>query len=480
MRRRTPRLRTILASITVVTTVLALGVAGALLMVTSYLHRSTTSLAASVESVRLAEEAEIALLLHARATDPVERGDIERDLRAMLTDARRYITNDEEAQIVSAAQADAEAYMTAANDSNLTQADRGRPLEQAYRALDALVGINQEQAREAQEAATRLDESANAIAIAAGVILLAVAVALLWWLEARAFRPVLSLASAMDRFGRGDRQARSEETGPAELADMARRFNEMAAALGAQREAQMTFLAGVAHDLRNPLGALRMSVSTFGPERPLPPEHRVRRTLELVGRQVTRLERMIEDLLDMAHIESGQLDLRMGEHDARDLVRGVVQLFDATSPQHPLSVDMPRAPVVLHCDPVRIEQVVTNLVSNAIKYSPSGGRVEVTLEAEDGGVLLAVTDHGIGLSDEDRSRLFEPFRRVGLSREAIPGVGLGLYVVHRIVAAHGGRMAVESELGRGSTFRVWLPSDASSVSTSTRSTRPDDHARGAV
>jgi signal transduction histidine kinase len=165
---------------------------------------------------------------------------------------------------------------------------------------------------------------------------------------------------------------------------------------------------------------------------------------------------MISDFLDAALVESGQLELRMELRDLRDLVRSTADLFAETSSAHRLVLTLPNEACPAWIDPVRIEQVTSNLLSNAIKYSPSGGAVEVRLQCQESECLLSVTDHGLGMSPETRARLFEPFRR-GLSREDIPGVGLGLFVVQRIVDAHQGRIEVESSPAAGSTFRVYLP-----------------------
>ena len=118
---------------------------------------------------------------------------------------------------------------------------------------------------------------------------------------------------------------------------------------------------------------------------------------------------------------------------------------------------------MIRCDPLRIEQVITNLLSNAIKYSPEGGRVDVAVAPQEDGAVISVTDQGLGISEEDQQRLFEPFRRVGLSMETIPGVGLGLFVVRRIVEAHHGRIDVTSARGKGSSFRIWIPSSPDST-----------------
>jgi signal transduction histidine kinase len=111
----------------------------------------------------------------------------------------------------------------------------------------------------------------------------------------------------------------------------------------------------------------------------------------------------------------------------------------------------------VHCDPFRIEQVLNNLISNAIKYSPAGGNIELNVEQSHDDVLFQVSDHGMGIPEEELPYIFEPFRRVKIVKGDIPGVGLGLSVVRRIVQAHSGRIEVESRLGKGTTFRVRLP-----------------------
>jgi signal transduction histidine kinase len=286
---------------------------------------------------------------------------------------------------------------------------------------------------------------------------LALTASLLWWMRTQAFQPVLELASAMERFGRGEHDVRAEERGPTELRDMVERFNQMAAALTAQRQAQVAFLAGVAHDLRNPLSALSLSVSLIDPNQPLPPEPRVRRTIELVRRQLKKLERMVNDLMEMTKVQAGKLDLHVESHDLARLVRDVVDLFDAIEPNPRIELSLPAEPVLVECDALRIEQVMSNLISNALKYSPNARKVEVRLTRESGEACLSVQDYGIGISDEDQRRLFEPFQRAGLSKDTVPGTGLGLYVVQRLVSAHAGRIEVSSRPGEGARFTVRLP-----------------------
>lgn len=238
---------------------------------------------------------------------------------------------------------------------------------------------------------------------------------------------------------------------------MVHQFNAMGEALARQHHTRLAHLAGVAHDLRNPLAALQMSAALVDPDEPLPPEPEVRRALGLVRRQVTRLNRMVDDLLDAAQIDAGRLALEPRDTDLRDVVQEVMTLFKDVSPIHILESEVPETPLLVRCDPLRIEQTLSNLVSNAIKYSPRGGTVRVRAYQEEAAAKVSVSDEGIGMEEADVGQVWTPFRRTGISSEAIPGVGLGLWTAKRIVEAHQGTILVESALGKGSTFTLVLP-----------------------
>lgn len=330
-------------------------------------------------------------------------------------------------------------------------------LNAARTALEQLVEFNVEEARAAQAQANRWDRLAILGGTTLAVLLLVGMAAVLFWLRRFVLRPVMQVSRALRHFGSGSRRIQAPETGPTELRDMARTFNEMAASLARQQEDQLTFLAGVAHDLRNPLSALKMSTALVDPSRSEISPERLQKMLALVRRQVARLDRMVGDLLDASRIEAGQLELQLEERDARELARAVVELYQSTGPSHELSLSLPETPVPLRCDGARIEQVLNNLVSNALKYSPAGSRVEVTVAQLGEDVLLSVADQGIGISAEEQHSLFAPFRRAKGARSQAPGVGLGLSVTRRIAEAHGGTIEVDSQPGRGSVFRVRLP-----------------------
>ncbi|HEX5749507.1 MAG TPA: HAMP domain-containing sensor histidine kinase [Archangium sp.] len=449
---------------------LALAGAASLIILTTYLHRTTESMGSAVEGVRLAEALQVDLLSLYRLSDSLLRipadsprsfAAIESGLRLHLDEARRNAWSSEEQALISEAERTISNYLLARESvANLPPVEASRQLvprlEEALAVLDRLVVFNVNEARGIQLQADRWDQLANLGGICVAALLVLGGGSLLWWMRRFVFRPLLDMSRAMRRFGTGRKRTRAPESGPVELRDMARTFNEMANSLARQQEEQLTFLAGVAHDLRNPLSALKMSAALVTSGRPIP-EERMQKTMALVRRQVARLDRMVGDLLDATRIEAGRFELSLEERDVRELATSVVELYLAGGSSHDLRLHLPEEPVLLSCDATRVEQVLHNLVSNALKYSQGGSRVDVIVGREGEEAVLSVVDRGIGISSEELRTLFAPFRRTGRAREKAPGVGLGLSVARRIVEAHGGRIAVESRPGEGSTFHVRLP-----------------------
>ena len=450
MATRTPGLRRTLLAVTLGGALIAFAISATLVALSTGMHRTTATTAAAVRGVHAAEELQATLRRHSRAIEPSERARLTREITTAVSSIEQYVTAPQGRDALAAVRRTTTEYLYSVGADAALR-------DEALAALDALVAANLDKTRIAVASAEDLDRVANAVGIGVAIVLVPLASVLLWWVKTRAFRPLFALAGAMARFGRGERETRAVPQGPTELRMMATQFNEMANALESQRAALLAFLGGIAHDLRTPLSTLAIACEVPPPDAPLPPEPAVRRKLDLVQRQVDRLDRMVTDLLDTAHIEAGRLELQVRTEDARELVRGVGELFAAASPGHHLRVTVPETDVPVRCDPMRIEQVLTNLVSNAIKYSPEGGDVDLELAVAGPDAVIRVSDHGIGLSAAEHAEIFQPFRRARRARDTAPGVGLGLSVAKRIVEAHAGHIEVDSEPGRGATFRVFVP-----------------------
>jgi two-component system sensor histidine kinase VicK len=188
----------------------------------------------------------------------------------------------------------------------------------------------------------------------------------------------------------------------------------------------------------------------------------VQRYVGIIELTANRLASLTEDLLDVSRLQQGVLPLRPQETDVAALIESVIGRLREQSAAHRLVPVLEHAPCPLVIDPDRIEQVVENLLGNAIKYAPDGGEIRVTLAPEASGILLSVRDSGIGLPEGMSERIFEPFGRApnAVGRN-IEGLGLGLYICRQIAEQHGGRLWAESEgEGRGTTMRLWLPTAA--------------------
>jgi signal transduction histidine kinase len=405
-----------------------------------------TDMAANLESVRDTQEVKIDLLEHARTTNPIVLRKIETDMLAQLDAERGVVSPGVEEHLLAEAQDEVHSYI-----EHQTETSRSA----AYDAVDALVRENSIQAANARNAAIHWTVTTTVIGVTVAALLALATATALWWLRSYVISPMLSISAAMGRFARGDRAARAGVSGAAELREVATRFNQMAATLAAERESELTFYAGVAHDLRTPLTSVKLAVGMIRPDRPLPPEDRMRSLLSRIGKQVASLERMIGDVADLSSAETGRLELRLQETDLAHVVREALDALDTDAVVRVRFTASGSTPV--RVDPMRLGQVVHNLTSNALKYSPPDRPVEVRVSAVGDVATLEVRDEGPGISHDDLQRVFEPFRRVGLERAKIAGSGLGLFVSRQIVEAHHGRIEVDSTLGRGSIFRVLLP-----------------------
>ena len=241
------------------------------------------------------------------------------------------------------------------------------------------------------------------------------------------------------------------------------------------------FLALLGHELRNPLAAIRNSLMVL--DEVGSPEASAVRQREVIMRQTRHLVRMVDDLLDVSRVTRGKIILKRRPVDLADVAERCLSELGmaALAESNGLDLDVKTEPAVVQGDPVRLEQVVCNLVQNAIKYTPRGGRLVLSVEARDGEALVRIRDTGIGLSREAMGQIFEPFAQVESSRQhSEGGLGLGLPLVRSLVEMHDGQVEATSEgPDCGSEFIVRLPLAAeAAVAAVTAVTAPRDRQAG--
>ena len=217
------------------------------------------------------------------------------------------------------------------------------------------------------------------------------------------------------------------------------------------------FAAVVAHDLRNPIQNILLEVDLLlrkaeGEEARVPVA-----ALDRLRRGARRLSEMVADLLDATRIEAARLRVEPQPTSLAEAVSALIERIRPALGPHVVELSAEEGVPVVSVDPLRLDQIVTNLVENAAKYSPGGAPIHVRLGMREGGATLAVQDHGQGIRGEEMPRLFDRFYQTKRARAKKVGLGLGLYITKGLVEAHGGQITVNSQPERGSTFTVWFP-----------------------
>ena len=292
-----------------------------------------------------------------------------------------------------------------------------------------------------------------ALAFLAGI---AVAGMLAWYLSRRITKPVLALSAAADRVAEGNydvevpRLPRGDEVG-----QLAERFMQMTERLRETEELERNFLMSVSHELRTPLTAIRGHVEALREGVVEDPDLRAM-SLDVVALEAERLERLVGDILDLAKLDSHRFTLLREEVDMKRLLDRAYAAFTEEARRRAIDYEEDiRATPVIASDGDRVLQIITNLLANAFRWTPDGGRIGLELSASNGAVSVAVSDSGPGIAPHERERIFRPF----WSRDAGAGTGLGLTIARELATALGGRLELESSPGGGSRFELVLPAD---------------------
>jgi signal transduction histidine kinase len=275
-----------------------------------------------------------------------------------------------------------------------------------------------------------------------------------WYLSRRITRPVLALSRATDEIARGRYDVDLPEVrGGDEIGHLADRFREMATRLSDAERQERNFLMSVSHELRTPLTAIRGHVDALRERVAEDPEARAA-SLDVIAQEGARLERLVGDVLDLAKLEAHRFTVHTEEVNMERLCDQAYSAFgeEARRRRIEYAKRFQTRPTIVS-DGDRVLQIISNLLSNAFRWTPDGGRVQLELTASNGRVSVAVDDNGPGVAIEEQERIFRPF----WSRDD-SGTGLGLAIAHELAAALGGSIELDSRPGQGSRFELVLPS----------------------
>jgi signal transduction histidine kinase len=302
--------------------------------------------------------------------------------------------------------------------------------------------------------------------LAAAGLGLVVSLALAWILARWISAPLRAMARAARRVAEGDYDVKLGLTGPQEARDVAAAFNHMVDEVSQSQTVQRDFVANVSHELKTPLTSIQGFAQAIMDGTASDAQARSH-AAQVIQDEADRLRRLVEALLELARLESGQSGMDFQRVDLARLLTRVADQQAVVAAERHVSIvrEWPSDLPAVTADGDRLAEVFINLLDNAVRHSPSGGQAEIVARVEAGRMRVSISDHGPGISPQDQARIFERFYKIDKARSSGTGrgTGLGLSISNEIVAAHGGRISLASELGQGSTFTVELPL-----------TRPDD------
>jgi two-component system sensor histidine kinase BaeS len=307
-------------------------------------------------------------------------------------------------------------------------------------------------AKQKTDVSNRVVALIERLAIAGALGLVVAGLIASWYLSRRVVNPVLKLSRAADKVAGGDYAVELSSRGVGEIGHLTERFGEMAARLAESEVRERNFLMSVSHELRTPLTAIRGHIAALREGVVEDVEGR-EHSLAVIDAEAQRLGRLVGDILDLAKLEADRFTVMHEEVDMEQLLQQAYETFSEEARRRSIDyrVEVKARPVIVS-DGDRVLQIVGNLLSNAFRATPDGGRIELGLAQANGTIRVSVSDTGPGIPAEKRERLFRPF-----VSENAGGTGLGLTIAKELSGALGGSIAVQSEVGRGSRFELVLP-----------------------
>ena len=272
-------------------------------------------------------------------------------------------------------------------------------------------------------------------------------------------KPIRELNATAEKIAQGNFDVRVKKDKNDEIGALCESINDMAAELGAAEKMKNDFISSVSHELRTPITSVKSYAETLEGEPEMPEETR-QRFLGVILNESDRMTKIVQDLLTLSRFDAGSIEFSFDYFSFEKSVKDVYNAtrMEAQAHGHEFSLELEIPLPKIRGDKARVEQVLMNMVSNAIKYTKDGGRISMTAGWKDSEVWCTVKDNGIGIPQEDAAKVFDRFYRVDKARSRESGgTGLGLSIAHEIVVRHGGRIDLQSRLGKGTRITVWLP-----------------------
>ena len=271
-------------------------------------------------------------------------------------------------------------------------------------------------------------------------------------------RPIAELNEGISRMSRGDLSARVNVRGRNEFAGLASAFNSMSERLEQLDNSRNQFVSNASHELKTPLSTMKILIETLLYQDPVDPGM-TKEFLTDVNKEIDRLNRIVSDLLTLVNIDSGAMKLKLEDLDIAALMQEQVRRLSPLARENGIELECASgAPLTVNGDMLKLQQVIYNVIDNAIKYTPRGGEVHCSVSRSGKMAVLRIADTGEGIPADDLPHIFDRFYRVDKARSReTGGTGLGLSIVKQIVLSHGGTITPESTLGKGTTFTIQLP-----------------------
>ncbi len=358
---------------------------------------------------------------------------------------------------------------------NITEAETNKFLERIDAVNNKLAPLEDSFSYRLGEGARWLKNLLICVMFGVAGILLIIGIIIAKFIARRLIREIYQLRSVAAKIAEGDYSQQIENRTLDEVGDLARSLQQMALQRERAERAKDEFFATVSHELRTPLTLVLTPLeSLLMGEYGVLPEP-ARRILQTMHNNATRLLQMVTGLLDFSKFEAGRMEVKREETDVAAVTKSIMDDFAAIMSQKKIKSDLKTTPPVMNVlmDRYLYERILFNLLSNAVKFTAEGGVISISLEWLDGNLRLSVSDTGIGISEENQKHLFEKFKQLeGVATRRFEGTGLGLALVREFAELLGGRVLVQSEPGKGSTFTVECLAPPAASGVKTESLRP--------